>query len=136
MSPLAAAMYQVLRMRLPKPIARKALIDHAELISELYRYPDAPQDLDPRDPRIDDAAAELVQPCRDANLPLISSLIIHSDTREPAPSYYAAAHPPTQPPTQPHASPETPPETSRESHRELWEAELKEVIMTFYPAKL
>jgi hypothetical protein len=120
MSPLAMAMYQVLRMRLPKPIARKALIDHAELISELYRYPDAPQDLDPRDPRIDQAAVELAEWCRAAKLPLISALVIHGDTRLPADTYFAAAHP----------------GLADEPRREAWENELKEVIMTFYPAKM
>lgn len=120
MSPLAAAVYQVLRMRLPKPIARKALIDHSELIAELYRYPDAPQDLDLRDPRINAAAVELVEPCRAAKLPLISALIIPGDTREPHDSYYAAAHP----------------SATAETRREAWDNELKEVIMTFYPAKL
>lgn len=120
MSPLAAMIYQVLRLRVPKPNWRKAVIDHSELISELYRFPEAPRDLDLRDPRIDAAAVELAQACQAAKLPVISALIIHGDTRQPADSYYAAAHPAETPDTR----------------REAWEKSLAEVIMTFYPTKL
>lgn len=113
--------YQVLRLRVPKPNWRKAVIDHSELIAELYRlFPEAPRDLDLRDPRLDAAAVELVEPCRAAKLPVISALIIHGDTRLPAESYFAAAHP----------------GLDASARREAWEKSLGEVIVTFYPAKL
>lgn len=121
MTPLGAMVYQVLRLRVPKPNWRKAVIDHSELIAELYRlFPEAPRDLDLRDPRLDAAAVELVAPCQALGLPAISALIIHGDTRLPADSYFAAACP----------------GLTGDARRAAWEKTLAEVIVTLYPPKL
>lgn len=119
MSPLAQAVYQVLRIRTPKPVPRKALIGYAELISEAFRYEGVPDDLDHhKDPRVDEAITELVAACRAESLPLIAALILSDAAFEPVEAYLKAAHPDVATP---------------EARTAAWEKELKEVAITFYP---
>lgn len=122
MGPIAQAIYQVLRMRTPKPVPRKALIAFAELVSEASRYEGVPDDLDHHgDPRVDEAIVEIIEACREEKLPQIASLILNPTAYGPLALYSKTAHPTA---------------TTPESQTAAWEKELKEVVITFYPNEL
>lgn len=123
MTPLANALYQVLRIRTPKPIARKATIGYPELVAELFRYEGIPTDLNHHaDPRVDAALLELQEACKLENLPLVTALVLGTQERHsPSEAYFKSAHPQA---------------TTPDAKSAAWEKELREVAMTFYPASL
>lgn len=123
MTPIAQAIYQVLRIRTPKPIARKATIPYPELVAELFRYEGTPSDLNHHaDPRVDAALEEVFAACKAENLPQVTALVLDTKARHtPSDAYFKAAHPDAATP---------------EARAQAWEKELREVAMTFYPPQL
>lgn len=122
MSPIAEAIYQVLRIRTPKPVARKALIPYSELVTEVMQYEGIPEDLEHRkDPRLDEALLELIPACKADNQPQIAALVTPTGTYAPLDVFAKAAYPDANTP---------------EAILAAWEKDLKEVAMTFFPDEL
>lgn len=119
MTPLAVALFQVLRIRTPKPVARKALISYAELVAETFRYPGVPSDLDHhKDPRVDAALLELTEACRADNLPPATLMITGEQPYTPHPLIAGAVY------------------GGADDVQAKWEKDIAEVAMTFYPQKV
>jgi hypothetical protein len=120
MSPIAEAMFHVLRIRTPKPVPRRACIDYSELVAEIFRYPEVPPDLDHHDDaRVNDAIRELIEGCRAQNLPNIAALVMNERTHQPIALVQTELY-----------------GGEGEAALAKWEAEMKEVAMTFYPQGL
>lgn len=90
MSHLALAIYEALRGVVQ---ARQPHISYSGLVSRLGPMPVPNEDLQARDPRLDEALGELVTACRNLGLPAISALVVRDKERVPGPGYYTIAHP-------------------------------------------
>jgi hypothetical protein len=123
MSPIVLAMYDVLRVRTPKPVPRKALISVGELVVELYRYEGVPGDLGHRgDPRLDEAVLTVVEICDALELPPLPALITGDGEFGPLPVFARERYSNLQ--------------GDREKMLSAWEKDLKDVAITFYPDEL
>lgn len=89
---LAAAIFAVLRNRVPSPAGQ---ITYDDLVHRLGALPPPNAGLSARDPRLDAALGELVRACRANNLPAISALVVRADTGQPGVGYYPVADPAT-----------------------------------------
>jgi hypothetical protein len=90
LSQLASDIYDILRPMLPNPNAE---ITYHDLVGRLGPLPAPNQDLQARDPRLDQALGEIVAECRARDLPAISAIVVRADGRIPGPGYYPTAHP-------------------------------------------
>lgn len=87
MSPLAKLVYDRLRVRDP---ALRPELSYTELVEQL---PSPYAGLSPDSDVLAHALGELVQACRDRDLPPISAMVLRHRERVPGPGYYPAAHP-------------------------------------------
>lgn len=123
MSPIVLAVYDILRVRTPKPVPRKALISVTELVVDLYRYEGVPNDLGHRsDPRLDDAVVTALEICNALELPPLPALITSDGEFGPLPAFASARYPTLA--------------SDRAKLLEAWEKDLKDVAITFYPDEL
>lgn len=113
-SPLATAVYEVLRRRVP---AAKPEISYEELCAKL---PPALGNIEPNDQRLWIALGDIVRACRAADLPAISAIVVNKHTRIPGKLYYSVAHPNED---EPHAM-------------VAWGHEVLKVRVTTYPTTL
>lgn len=116
MSPLAAAIYAVLRGRVP---ARRPELSYTDLVGLL---PAPWNSLDPDSDLLARALGELVAGCRAEGLPAISAMVVRHRERVPGPGYYPMAHPAE--------ASDTP------KAMIAWANELEQVRKTKYPATL
>jgi hypothetical protein len=87
MSPLAGAVYDLLRQRTELPEPR---ITYAELAAELRALSDEFEHVHHRTPPLYAALNEVGQECRRLRLPPLPALVVRADTRRPGEAYYAA----------------------------------------------
>lgn len=87
---LAEDIYMVLRERVPAHAATDPTITYAKLIDLL---PSTHKLSDPRDHRLAQALGELVRLCQDNRWPLVSALVVRTDSGMPGSGFYAIAYP-------------------------------------------
>lgn len=85
MSPLAAAIYEILRQRTTLPDPR---ITYAELAGQLRDTSEDLFDVHHRDRRLYAALTEVGRECRRLRLPPLPALVVRADTRRPGAAYY------------------------------------------------
>jgi hypothetical protein len=116
MSPLAIAVYDRLRLRVP---AKRPELSYTDLVSQL---PPPYDHLDPDSEVLAAALGELVRACRGQQLPAISAMVVRHRERVPGPGYYPVAHP----------------DEAGDSAKAMiaWGTELEKVRVTTYPVAL
>jgi hypothetical protein len=86
MSPLAAAVYDILRRRTAQPDPRLSYAELAEQLrdtSEVFEY------VHHRSRQLYAALGEVGKECRRLRLPPLPALVVRADTRRPGAAYYA-----------------------------------------------
>jgi hypothetical protein len=83
-SPLAEAVYAILRLRLPSPDPR---ISYAELAAQLRDASEEFEFISHRSRELYAALAEVGQACRLLELPPLPALVVRADTRRPGDAY-------------------------------------------------
>jgi hypothetical protein len=86
MSPLAAAIYEILRQRTAKPDPR---ITYAELAEQLREFSEALEYIHHRHRELYTALAEVGKECRRLRVPPLPALVVRADTRRPGAAYYS-----------------------------------------------
>jgi len=88
-SPLAMAVYDVLRVRVPAARPELSYLDLCGRLPSTFSY------VQPNSQVLWDALGEIVRACRAADLPLpaLPAIVINKDTRVPGNAYYTVAHP-------------------------------------------
>ncbi|WP_242360064.1 hypothetical protein [Anaeromyxobacter sp. SG17] len=87
MSPLADAVYAVLRTRTPSPHPE---ISYSDLVARLPKPYNA---LDPDSDLLATALGDVVRRCRARDLPALSAIVVRAREKIPGPGYYPVAHP-------------------------------------------
>ncbi len=86
LSPLASAIYKVLRRRVR---TKQKSITYAELATSLdYRH-----STHPRSPRLHAALTEVTEACRSHDLPALPAIVWRAGTHRPSDGYFKVAHP-------------------------------------------
>jgi hypothetical protein len=85
MTPLAEAVYEILRLRTSRPDPR---ITYAELAEELREAADDFLHITHRSQQLYAALGEVGRACRRLSLPLLPALVVRADTRRPGEAYY------------------------------------------------
>ena len=85
MTPLAAAAYEILRIRVRKADPR---ITYADLAHELRELNDAFEYVTHRSRELYAALCEVGGICRRASLPPLPALVVRADTRRPGAAYF------------------------------------------------
>jgi hypothetical protein len=85
MSPLAEAVYTILRSRVKRVDPR---ITYAELAAELRDQSDDFEFISHRSQALYAALTEVGAECRRLKLPLLPALVVRADTRRPGDAYY------------------------------------------------
>ena len=86
MSPLAEAIYEILRRRIGRDDPR---ITYKELAAELRDFSDEFEYAHQRNPQLYVALGEVGQECRLKRLPPMPALVVRADTRRPGEAYFA-----------------------------------------------
>ncbi len=86
MSPLAEAIYEILRLRISWPDPR---ITYAELAEELRETSEEFGGIYARSRHLYAALDEVGQECRQHRLPPLPALVVRADTRRPGAAYFA-----------------------------------------------
>jgi hypothetical protein len=89
MSPLAAAIYELLRVRTRLTDPR---ITYKQLAAALREYSDEFEFAHQRNPSLYAALAEVGRECRRLKLPPLPALVVRADTRRPGDAYYGGKH--------------------------------------------
>jgi hypothetical protein len=92
MSPLATAVYQVLRLRAELPEPR---ITYAELAGQVRAGGAGFEGVHHRSRELYAALGEVGDECRRLGLPCLAALVVRADTRRPGAAYFEAACPGT-----------------------------------------
>jgi hypothetical protein len=87
MTPLANAVYAVLRTRTP---SRAPEISYTDLVA---RLPSPYNALDPDSELLATALGDIVRECRAKKLAALSAIVVRARERIPGPGYYPVAHP-------------------------------------------
>jgi hypothetical protein len=87
MSPMAEAIYEILRRRIGRDDPR---ITYKELAAALRDCDEAFEYAHYRNPQLYTALGEIGRECRRARLPPMPALVVRADTRRPGDAYYAA----------------------------------------------
>jgi len=87
MSPLAGAIYRILRARLSEADPR---ISYAELGRTLRETDERFETINHRSRELYAALMEVGEKCRGLELPPLPALVVRADTRRPGDAYYAA----------------------------------------------
>ena len=85
MSPLAAAVYEILRRRISLPDPR---ITYAELAEQLREVAEEFEYMHHRNRQLYAALGEIGDECRRLGLPLLPALVVRADTGRPGEAYY------------------------------------------------
>jgi hypothetical protein len=86
MSPLAEAIYEILRRRIGRDDPR---ITYKELAAALRDFNEAFEYAHHRNPQLYTALGEIGRECRRVRLPPMPALVVRADTRRPGEAYYA-----------------------------------------------
>lgn len=113
-TPLARAIYNSLRLRVPGPRDR-ALITYRQIVEKL---PAQFADVGPHDTRLFAALGEIVEVCKCRKLPVLTAIVVRHDERIPGDGYFQAAHPDVA--------------DDEAAHLVAWESELQEVLKSTY----
>src|SRR5689334_22553522 len=90
MSPLADAIYDILRTRTGQPDPR---LSYAELAARLRDHSDAFEAVNHRSRQLYSALGEVADECRRLQLPSLAALVVRADTRRPGDAYYESTSP-------------------------------------------
>jgi hypothetical protein len=115
-SPLAEAVYRILRVR---PASPEPCITYAELARTLRDVSEAFETISHRSRELYVALVEVGQECRQLGLPPLPALVVRADTRRPGAGYHA---PPAA-------------GVSRGESGAAWRDDLEAVKRTEYPAR-
>src|ERR1051325_4213287 len=85
MSPLAEAIYEILRRRIGCADPR---ITYKELATALRDFDEAFEYANHRNPQLYTALGEIGRECRRLRLPPMPALVVRADTRRPGEAYY------------------------------------------------
>jgi hypothetical protein len=85
MSPLAANVYEILRLRASRPDPR---ITYAELAEQLREACEDFSHITHRSQQLYAALGEVGEACRRLKLPLLPALVVRADTRRPGAAYF------------------------------------------------
>jgi hypothetical protein len=88
MSPLAEAVYDILRLRTPLPEPR---ISYADLAARLRQRSKAFAGINHRSRQLYAALWEIGDECRRLGLPPLPALVVRADTRRPGEAYFEGA---------------------------------------------
>jgi hypothetical protein len=88
MSPLAHAVYEILRVRTSRPEPR---ITYAELAEQLREISEEFADIHHRNRQLYVALGEVGAECRRRGLPSLPALVVRADTKRPGAAYYEGA---------------------------------------------
>ena len=91
MSPLAEAVYEILRARLARPDPR---ITYAELAAALRDTSEEFEHINHRSRELYAVLGEVDQACNRLRLPSLAALVVRADTRRPGEAYYLGRNPP------------------------------------------
>ena len=91
MSPLATAVYEILRRR--PPCLEEPRITYAELARQLRDASEAFEYITHRSRELYAALVEVGRECRRLGLPPLPALVVRADTRRPGAAYYASTFP-------------------------------------------
>jgi len=86
-SPLATAVYNVLRVRVP---ATRPELSYEDLCTKL---PASVGTIEARSQLLWEALGDIVRACRAAELPALPAIVVNKHERVPGKAYYAVAHP-------------------------------------------
>jgi hypothetical protein len=86
MSPLAEAIYEILRRRVPQPEPR---LSYAELADQIRDTAAEFEEIHHRHRKLYLALGEVGAECRRLDLPPLPALVVRADTRRPGEAYYA-----------------------------------------------
>jgi hypothetical protein len=84
-SPLAEAIYEILRLRVALPEPR---VTYKELAEQLRDASEEFESIYPRSRQLYAALAEVGRECRRLRLPPLPALVVRSDTKRPGAAYY------------------------------------------------
>jgi len=115
MSPLAEAVYSILRVRVARPDPR---ITYAELARMLRETSEDFDHIHPRSRELYAILGEVAQVCHRLRLPSLAALVVRADTRRPGEAYYQGR---------------TPPLRSRGEKVSAWRQELEAASQAVYP---
>ena len=116
MSPLAKAVYGILRLRIRLPEPR---ITYKELAAQLRELSDEFEFINHRSQALYAALGEIGGECRRLKLPCLPALVVRADTRRPGDAYFANAK-----------------ETTRWERIAAWKREVEDVRRARYPARV
>jgi hypothetical protein len=91
MSPLAEAVYDILRVR---PGAADPRITYAELAGQLRETSEEFEHITHRSRDLYAALGEVAQACSRLGLPSLAALVVRADSRRPGEAYYQGRNPP------------------------------------------
>ena len=115
MSPLAEAVYSILRVRVGRPDPR---ITYAELARMLRETSEDFDHIHHRSRELYAILGEVAQVCKRLRLPSLAALVVRADTRRPGEAYYQGR---------------TPPLRSRGEKVSAWRQELEAASQAVYP---
>lgn len=117
MSPLAAAVYDILRQRPGLPDPR---ITYAQLAGQLRDASDDFEHISHRSQPLYAALCEVGDECRRLRLPSLAALVVRADSGCPGAAYFEGREPPLR---------------FRGEQRAAWEEDLEAVRQAVYPAR-
>jgi|SRR6266540_3493992 len=115
MSPLAEAVYEILRARPGRPDPR---ITYAELAGTLRETSEEFEHINHRSRQLYAVLGEVAQACQRLRLPSLAALVVRADTRRPGEAYYQGR---------------TPPLRSKGEKVSAWRQELEAASRAVYP---
>jgi hypothetical protein len=115
MSPLAEAVYEILRAQLGGPDPR---ITYAELASRLRETSEEFEYIHHRSRQLYAVLGEVAQACRKLRLPSLAALVVRADSGRPGEAYYQGRNPPLR---------------SRGEKVSAWRQELEAACQAVYP---
>ena len=116
LSPLASAIYDVLRPMVPSPDAAITYSDLAAELKKKHSY-----DLDGSDPTLHEALGEIVHACKAKQLPALPAMVVRKKEKSPGFGYYPVAHPAAK---------------DDAAKKAAWESEIDGVRKATYPPSL
>jgi hypothetical protein len=117
MSPLAEAVYEILRSR---PGQTDPRITYAELARELRQMSEDHEHITHRSRELYAALCEVADECRRLDLPSLAALVVRADSRRPGDAYYQGMSPELR---------------YRGVQIEAWRQELEAVKQAVYPPR-
>jgi hypothetical protein len=117
MSPLAAAVYDILRLQPGLPDAR---ITYAQLAARLRDTSEDFEHITHRSQQLYAALCEVGEACRRLRLPSLAALVVRADSGRPGAAYFEGRNPPLR---------------YRGEQRVAWQQDLEAAIQAVYPPR-